>query len=75
MSGEPPRDYSAELKKVSEDVSAFDSAEAQRLAETYGESLQKLTLAYLCLRYLIERGDVNSSAPKGGMSRIMLKVG
>jgi hypothetical protein len=65
MSDQPPHDYSAELKKLGELASAFDFAEAKRLAETHGESLQKLAHAYLCLRYLIERGDVNSSAPKG----------
>lgn len=65
MSGEPSRDYSAELRKVGVDASAFDSTEAAKVVEAHGESLQTLTHAYLCLRYLIERGDVNSSAPKG----------
>lgn len=63
--GSSQRDYSAELEAVGRVSSAFDTAEAKKVFDAHRESLQSLVHAYLCLRYLIERGDVNASAPKG----------
>jgi hypothetical protein len=61
----PARDYSAELEALAANLSAADSAEASRVGQTHRADLQHLTHAYLCLRYLIERGDLNASAPEG----------
>lgn len=65
MSAALPHDYPRELKELADGVSAFDSAEMVKIGEKYGKRLQTLTHAYLCLRYLIERGDLNASAPVG----------
>jgi hypothetical protein len=65
VSGVPPRNYSTELAALGRNAGAFDTAEAKKLAAAYGGSLQDLIHAYLCLRYLVERGDVNATAPKG----------
>lgn len=64
MSDEPRRDYFKEMERLAVGVSASDTAEANKLLERQGARLQTLTHAFLCLRYLIERGDL-ASAPEG----------
>jgi hypothetical protein len=59
------RDYNAELSEMAARISGFDSGLVVRGQRTKAEALQRLSSAYLLLRYVIERGDVLPRAPLG----------